>query len=138
MAQIALPLTDMTKNVCSRSFVFNDTQRAAFVLLKKQLSSTAALSAPVFDRPFIIHTNSSDFAVGATLSQIDNDNIEKPIAFASQKLTEVQTRWATIEREAYAVIFALDKFGYIVFNSQIILYCDHNPLIYLVNCASEH
>ena len=101
------------------------------------MSSTAALSAPVFDRPFIIHTDSSDFAVGATLSQMDNNNIEKPIAFASQKLTEVQTWWATIEREAYAVIFALDKFGYIVFNSQIMLYCDHNPLIYLVNCASK-
>ena len=53
------------------------------------------------------------------------------------KLTEVQTRWATIEWEVYAVIFALENFGCIVFNPPIIIYCDQNPLTYLVKCASK-
>ena len=35
---------------------------------------------------------------------------EKPIAFASAKLSSAQMAWSAIEREAYAVIFALRKF----------------------------
>jgi len=65
------------------------------------------------------------------------DNLEMPIAFASAKLSDVQTRWSTIEKEAYAVIFALQKFDVIVYGSHIDLYSDHNPLKYLVECVPK-
>ncbi|GFV76440.1 hypothetical protein TNCV_4546641 [Trichonephila clavipes] len=47
-----------------------------------------------------------------------------PIAFFSKKLTETQTRWATIEREAYAVIEALKRFDSWIFGAEIEL---HRP-----------
>ncbi|GFW46295.1 hypothetical protein TNCV_1387971 [Trichonephila clavipes] len=65
------------------------------------------------------------------LSQNDEKGKENPIAFFSKKLTETQTRWATIEREAYAVIEALKRFDSWIFGAEIEVISDHNPLTYL-------
>ena len=136
-SDIALPLTEMTKNRQSTNFTFNDVQRAAFLLLKDKLCKCTALYSPMPGKPFIIRTDASGVAVGASVSQVDDQNHERPIAFASAKLTEVQQRWSAIESEAYAVIFALKKFDVIVFGSPIVLYSDHNPLQYLAACLPK-
>jgi RNase H-like domain found in reverse transcriptase len=64
--------------------------------------------------------------------------MEKPIAFTSQKLTESQAQaWSTIEKEAYVVIHALNKFRDWVFLSKISIYSDHNPLQFLTEAAPK-
>jgi len=60
---------------------------------------------------------------------------QKPIAYMSQKLTPAQTKWSTIEREAFAVICALHKWHAFVFGVHTVVYSDHNHLTYVVNCA---
>jgi len=61
-------------------------------------------------KPFHVHPDESNYAVGCTLSQPDGDGVERPIAFASKKLNETQQRWSTIEKESYAVMWALQKY----------------------------
>ena len=136
-SRIALLLTELTKNSQSSRIRFNDKERAAFLSLKESLCNSVTLVSPRQDRPYIIRTDASDYAVGACLAQLSDEGQEFPIAFASSKLSEVQTRWSTIEKEAYAVIFALQKFDVWVFGSKIDLYSDHNPLQYLVSCAPK-
>ena len=85
--------------------------------------------------PFVLHTDASGVAVGATLGQVDKDGVEHPLAFASHKLSGSQCNWSTIEREAYAIIWALDKFRDTVYGSKITVVCDHNPLQYIRDCA---
>ena len=68
---------------------------------------------------------------------MDQDKIEHPLAFASHKLSGPQCSWSTIEREAYAIIWALDKFRDTVFGSRITVVCDHNPLQYIRGCAPK-
>jgi len=75
--------------------------------------------------------------VGATLGELDENGVEQPLAFASQKLTDTQMAWATIEREAYAVIWALNRFRDIIFGSRVSIFCDHNPLQYIRECAPK-
>jgi hypothetical protein len=125
----------LTKKHQANAIRFNNDQRAAFLELKKQLCNTVVLYTPRSDRPYIIRTDASDYAIGASLSQLDDEGREHPVAFASSKLTDVQTRWSTIEKEAYAVVFALRKFDVNVFGCHIDLFTDHNPLQYLVTCA---
>jgi len=71
------------------------------------------------------------------LGQLDEAGVEQPLAFASQKLSGPQTAWATIEREAYAVIWALNRFRDIVYGTKVTVYCDHNPLQYVRECAPK-
>jgi hypothetical protein len=75
--------------------------------------------------------------VGGCLSQTGEDGAEHPIAFHSQKLSQSQMAWSTIEREAYSVIASLKKFNYIIFGAHVTVYSDHNPLTYIVGCASK-
>ena len=134
-SEIARPLTEMTKNRHANNLRFNEEQRASFLSLKKHLCASTTLYTPQTHLPFIIRSDASDYAVGASLSQVDTEGLERPIAFALSKLTDVQTRWSTIEKEAYAVIFSLRKFDVNVFGCKIHLFTDHNPLQYLVTCA---
>ena len=71
------------------------------------------------------------------MGQLVEAGVEQPLAFASQKLSGPQTAWATIEREAYAVIWALNRFRDIVYGTKVTVYCDHNPLQYVRECAPK-
>ena len=62
---------------------------------------------------------------------------DKPVAFASQKLTPTQKAWSAIEKEAYASIWALDKFRGWIFGQSVTLYSDHNPLTYISESATK-
>jgi len=42
-----------------------------------------------------------------------------------------------IERESYAIMVALLKWHDIIFGSHITMWCDHNPLTYIVSCAPK-
>ena len=84
--------------------------QSSLVRLQATLLSHRAMRVPVVGQPFVLHTYASGRAVGATLGQKDEKGVEQPLAFASQKLTPTQAAWSTIEREAYAVIWALNKY----------------------------
>ena len=62
----------------------------------------------------------------------------RPIAFASQKLTATQKAWSTIEKEAYAAIWALQKFRNWIFGQPTtVIYSDHNPLTYITESSTK-
>ena len=63
--------------------------------------------------------------------------LKKPVAFASSKLSSSQRNWAIIEKEAYAVIWSLQRFRHWLFAAKITLYSDHNPLSYLSESAPK-
>ena len=133
-AEIAAPLTELTKAKFGNKISLNDEQRASFIALKKLLASPQTLTTPKYDRPFHIFTDASAYACGACLSQLNDDGEHhRPISFASKKFNDTEKRYSCIEREAYAVLFALQKFDLIIFGSKIFLYSDHNPLQYIAN-----
>ena len=71
------------------------------------------------------------------IQQYDSEVCERPVAYASQKLTPTQRAWSTIEREAYAAIWALKRFETWLFGAQITVISDHNPLTYIVECTPK-
>jgi len=136
-SEITVPLTNLTRKGSPDKFNFNQTETNAFQNLKDALANATTLYSSSPEKPFIIRTDASDYAVGAVLAQSHGDKEEFPIAFASSKLSGAQLNWSTIEKEAYAIIYALQKFDYLIFGREIHLYTDHNPLQYLAISAPK-
>lgn len=72
--------------------------------------------------------DASDKGLGAALIQNG-----QPIAFASRALTEPETRYAQIEKEMLAVVFALQKFDQYVYGRPATVQSDHKPLAAISN-----
>ena len=131
-------ITDLTQKKAPNKIIWEHGHQLAFERLKEDLSNAVALHSVEFGADFGLLVDASASAVGCCLIQWAEDGItEKPLAFASMKLSETQSKWATIEREAYAVIWALKKFRSWIFGSKIIVYSDHNPLLYLTEAAPK-
>jgi hypothetical protein len=144
-AELAKPLTDLTSSRVPFIIPWSDREQQAFASLKESLCNATALYTPRIGELFILRTDASGTAVAGCLCQLkegmkeadENGTGERPVAFCSKKLSPSQSAWSTIEREAYAVIYALNKFHHIIFGAPIVVYCDHNPLRYLVECAPK-
>jgi len=130
---ICKPLTDLTGKRTPDRIPFNSRERESFNMLKRMLCDAASTPLSIIDltKQFSLFVDSSNYAVGAALTQPDAMGYERPIAFASSKLTETQQQWATIEKEAYAALWALQKYKYWLYGRSVILYSDHNPITFL-------
>ena len=134
-AKIAKPLTDLTSSKVP--FQLTEVEISAFEQLKRCIVEAPVLVAPNVGDPFRLYTDSSQCSVGSCLAQTDEQGVEHAIAYRSQKLTATQYDWITIEKEAYAVVWALSRFRPSIFGSQGAIFTDHNPLKYLTECAPK-
>ena len=68
--------------------------------------------------PFILQTDASSYAVGAVLGQRQDPNGPVlPIHCISKKFNEIKMRYSTIERDAYAIVWAVEKFSFYLLGS---------------------
>lgn len=114
---------------------WGDEEEQAFQKAKCLLMEVPVMRAPDASQPFVLSTDESDRAIGACLAQRAGDGKEYPVAFLSKKLTDPQTRWAVIEREAYAIVWALGQLETWLFGAEVEIRTDHNPLQYLASAA---
>ena len=91
-------------------FSWGEDQQKAFELLKFLLASAPLLAYPNFNKEFIIQTDASLTAVGAVLSQLDNEGFEHPVAYSSRVLNKHERNYTVTERECLAVIYAVKQF----------------------------
>jgi hypothetical protein len=68
-SEIALPLTELTRNATHQRLQWGARQQLAFIELKRALQSTPVLSLPDPTLPFVVNCDASGYAVGAVLQQ---------------------------------------------------------------------
>jgi hypothetical protein len=78
-------------------------------------------------KPVTVTCDASKYGLGAALLQED-----KPVAFASRALTDAETRYAQIEKELLAVVFAFEKFNQYTYARCVEVETDHKPLVSIV------
>jgi len=136
-AQHAFHLSELTKKGRPDKVIWGAKEQQAFDRLKALLIDAASAPLTIIDctKPFTICVDASDYAVAAAVTQPDDNNHAKPVAFASVKLNPTQSKWATVEKEAYAAIWALQKFQRWIFWCPVIVMSDHNPLTFLTQAS---
>ena len=91
--------------------------------LKEQVEKAPTLAYFNPNRPVVIQTDASSTGIGSCLLQD-----ERPIAFASRSLTDAETRYAQIEKELLAIVYACEKFSHYIYGHQTTVHSDHKPL----------
>ena len=129
-SNITEPLTQLLKK--SVKFVWSEQCQKSFDKLKVILKSAPVLSAPDFNIPFKLAVDASDVAAGSVLLQEDCQGIDHPVCYFSRKFNSCQRNYSTIEKECLSLVLALQHFEvYVTSSSLVIVYIDHNPLVFL-------
>ena len=83
----------------------------AFIKVKTKLVSKPILRLPSLDKPFILYTDASGYALRAILSQIDEDGIEYVCCYASSILKNAKLNYGITEKECLAVVWSIKHFS---------------------------
>ena len=130
-SDIASPLNRLTQK--DMPFVWDENCENAFQTIKEQLMSSPVLAFPEPNGDYILYTDASDVGVGAVLVQEDEGGEERVISYASKAFSGSEKNWTTTEKEAYAVVWALQYFHPYVYGRKVVIYTDHKALKWLKN-----
>ncbi|GET04438.1 reverse transcriptase family protein [Rhizophagus clarus] len=117
-------------------FVWENDQVDSFKYLKTCLMTPPILSYPNFEKPFILYTDASTFALGAILSQKNEDKKERVIAYASRTLGKHERNYGITQLECLAVVWAVKHFHHYLHGQKFTVITDHAALRYLLNLSN--
>lgn len=131
-ASVAAPLTYMSSP--KQAFQWDDKAQASFTQIKALLASAPVLKSADFKRPFRIQVDACDIGAGAVLLQEDfHTRALHPICYYSCKFLSHQRNYSTIEKECLALLLALRKFNFFIYDSphEVEVQTDHNPIKFI-------
>ena len=100
--------------------------------LKQQLTSAPVLMMPDQTKPFQIECNTSKYASGVVLTQLDSNRDRHLVVFLSKTFTETEHNYEIYDRELLAIIQALEEWCHYIQGSghTTVIYSDHQNLTY--------
>jgi len=129
-SRVARPLTELTKK--DREWSGNAEADAAFSELKRRFTMAPILA--LFDpaKEVIIETDALDFAIGAILSQRDEERRLHPVAFHSRKFQLAEINYEIHDKELLAVVDDFKHWRRYCEGAthQVQVYSDHQNLEY--------
>lgn len=129
-SSLTFPITETLSS--KKKFQWTPEPQIAFEELKKRLTTAPILANPNFDRKFYLHCDASDYGIGAVLTQFDDNNEERPIAFMSKKLNTAQRNYSVTEREYLAAVEAVKRFRCYLELQDFEIITDHSSLQWLM------
>lgn len=114
-------------------FEWNAEAQECFLKVKQLLIDSPALALFNPDFPTIISTDASDYGLGAVFTQLHPDHTERTVAFASRTLTPTERKYSTVEKEALACVWAVEKWRTYLWGRRFKLRTDHQALTTLLS-----
>ena len=109
---------------------WGEAQEKAFNTQREALLKRPILRLPDHSLDFTLCMDASNSRIGAILMQEHKEKLH-PVANASKKLTNVETKYSTLEKECLAIIWGVGKFRLFLAGKKFVLKTDHKPLTFL-------
>ena len=132
-AHETIPLLSLLKK--GVDYVWDEEKKQTFQRLKLIFAENLVLKFADPLKPYILTTDASEYAIGAMLSQLNNEGDEEIVIFISRTLKGSEKYYFTTEKEMLAVVWALNKLDtYLRGAVGITIRTDHEALIFLRSC----
>lgn len=135
---IATPLTSLLKK--DRIWDWTEIQDTAFNKMKHLFTSAPILTFPDPLLQYTLECDSSDFALGAILSQhrlTSMDGILRlhPVAYFSRKLLPAEQNYEIYDKELLAIKASLEEWRHLLLGTEepIIIFSDHQSLEFFLS-----
>ena len=75
------------------------------------------------------------YGVGAVLSHVYADQLDKPIAYASHSLNTVEQKYSQLDKEVLAILFGVCRFHHYLYGRRFVICSIHKPLTQIFNLS---
>ncbi|KAL5596445.1 uncharacterized protein BROUX77_007129 [Berkeleyomyces rouxiae] len=106
-SEVAAPLVSLTKK--GVPWKWGQAEERAFETLKNLFITAPVLAMWDEDRTTVVECDCSGWALGGTLSQVDDDGKLRPVAFFSKKLSPAEVNYEIHDKELLAVVKCLEE-----------------------------
>ena len=120
LSTLCEPLRELTKK--NADWVWSDKQDIAFETIKNLVIKAPVLPYYDVNEEVTIQCDASQDGLGCVLLQNG-----QPVAFASKTMTETEKRYAQIEKECLAIVYACEKFNQYILEKSTKIETDHKP-----------
>lgn len=120
-------LDPLQKVAHQKEFSWSAQDSALFEKIKNLLSSDTSLGYFDPDIRTIVMADASPVGLGAVLLQEKGSSI-RTICYINRSLSAVERRYSQTEKEALALVFAVERLKYYLIGRQFDLITDHKPL----------
>ncbi|UYV77098.1 K02A2.6-like [Cordylochernes scorpioides] len=127
LSTILYPLNQLL--VKRNDWRWDSAQEEAFEKEKKLLSTSPTLTLFDPNLPTTVSADASSYELEAVLLQKSEDGYQKAVAYASRTMSETEKRWAQIEKESLAIVWACERFQDYLMGNTFSIETDHKPLI---------
>ena len=126
-SDISYPLRELTKK--DANFEWNSRHQSSFEGIKKMLTSEAIMSYFDPQKETDLTTDASPVGLSAILSQrTPGQNDRKVVIYASRALSDVERRYSQTEKEALAIVCAIERLHIYLYGKQFNLFTDCKPV----------
>ena len=119
-----------------RSFNWQQEQQLAFEEIKKRLQKPPILHLPDNKGRFHLYSNTSKYATGSALYQIQNGK-PKLIAYASKRLPEAAQNYSITELEMCGLATNIASFAHLLKRVDFDVIVDHLALVHILKSKTE-
>ena len=117
-------------------FEWSAEAEQTFIHVKSLLSDETYLSLFDPDLPTLVMADASPIGLGAVLLQKKNEQV-RVICYVSSSLSPVERRYSQTEKEALALVFAVERLKMYLLGREFDLVTDHKPLLTIYGPRSK-
>ena len=129
LQKLLKPINDLTKK--GRQFIWGEQQQLTFAEIKQRLVRLPVLHIPDSKGRFHLYSDTSKFATGSTLYQIQ-DGKPKLIVYASKRLPEVARNYSITEFEMFGLAINIASFAHLLKRVDFDAIVDHLALTHII------